>query len=200
MGNKAKNGMDCTKLKFTLLISRDFAVFFLGLNVLVILCSLILWGADRQRERDILFTKYLHWSHPPHLLIDYVCGWLLFLFTVGLISILYFTAWFCGWLCCDPDPPTYDTYNYGFGGYYCYFCWFPTWDVSSHHHHQHLCGHCGAVGSCGDCNCKGNDGTALLVILVVIVILIILLGLIVLIGMTIVLGSRVVKQHAHVLY
>jgi uncharacterized membrane protein len=195
-----EGGFDWSKLKFAFLLSRDFLIFFAIINAVATLCSLFMWGVDRNRERDKFFTDVLHWS-PPHLFIDWVYGWALFFFVIGLLSIFLGIAKFCNCFvgCCD--TPTHSTYNYGWGGYYCYVCWIPDPAPTG--------GSCGTC-SCNDCNvghchgdCGGGDckdgAAALLVILIIIIIAIIVIGVVVAVFLGVTLGMRIVARHLHVL-
>ncbi|KAL6064679.1 CYSTM domain-containing protein [Balamuthia mandrillaris] len=180
----------CPKCYFAFLLSRDFLVFFLSINLFAFLCSLFLWGVDRDRARDKVFTEWLDWANPPPLFLDWLYGWLLFFFIVGILSIM---AAIMAWLdlcCCT--PPTYSTYNYGWGGYYCWVCYVPPSNGGSD------CD-CGGCSGCdGDCN--GNNDGSILIVLAVIVIIIIVVGLIVATVMGVMLGIRIVKRHWHVLH
>jgi len=200
-------GIDCSRYKFAFLVSRDFLILFTFLNAMTTLFSVLIWLIDGARARDDIYG-YLDLKPPPHLFTDWLSGWLLFFFILGLFGIFASIMKLCNCLCCsEPTRPTYDTYNYGFGGYYFYFCWVPyPMDYGHHSQHSSVYGCCGNCGSCncggGSLNCGGGDvkgGEGLIIVLIVIVILIIAIGLIVGVVLIIAFGVQVVQKHVHVL-
>jgi len=201
-------GMDCSTCKFAFLISRDFLIFLVLLNGLTTLFSVLVWLIDGERLRDKLY-EYVGVPEPPHLVTDWLAGWAVLLFFLGLFGIFASIMKLCNCLCCgEPTKPTYDSYNYGFGGYYFYMCWMPyPIDYGGHYHHHGWYGGCGNCGNC-NCNCHGGNcssgdvkggGDGLIVLLLVVVLLIIIIGLVVGIFLIILFGMRVVGKHIHVL-
>jgi len=205
---------NCSTYKFAFYVSRDFIIFFILVNIITTLLSVIIWGIDRDRERDKIFYE-VKLSTPPSLFVDWLYGWAALFFLLGIFGILYALAKFCGCLknCCN-QPPTHNTYYYGCDYYYCFLCYYPT-PVNSG---GTSCGDCSNCGNCGNTNCDGCSGgncgncgggggggdggdalAILLIIFLVIVIIIILIGVAVAIILLIMLGIRTVSRHLHYL-
>lgn len=195
-----KKGRALAEAKFAFLIIRDFTIALLINQVLVLLCSVFIWGIQLTDPTPFVDAG---WDHPPVWFVAYIYGWLFFFFMLGCFGLVSGVLWLCG--CCDGSlcgrrgATTYDTYNYGWTGYYFWFFYFPS--PSTHYHHNHH--HIGGLSStdCSGCDCKGNSdvGDGLLYVLIALVVLIIILGIVFALVLTVLIAYFIVTRHWRVL-
>jgi hypothetical protein len=160
------------RFKIASLITLDLTIIFVVWQVLVFICTGIVYLCDWHRARD---------KHAPEwaskFLIDYVCGLLLFFFLMGLAAIVVGVLkafLMCIRATCEDSKVmenyTYDTYPYhrSVAWEYLWLWYWPIW-FDPYPHHCSICDCCllplyccSGAGDCArGCNCSGVDCSGL---------------------------------------
>jgi len=108
MEYRGEDGKTCALIQMVSWITLDFVIFILAINFLSTLCSLFVFAVDHGRARDQLFPEWLGVSAPPHLVVDWLFGWLLFFFLLGLLGLIITCCSFC---CRSSGSPTDISYR-----------------------------------------------------------------------------------------
>jgi len=187
-------------IKFALRVCRDFFGAMLVMQAIIWLFTLICWACDGSNTLRGLFPKT--WSDVG---VYYIWG----LFVFSMLAAMYGAMYLLYRCTCGANYSgpvyTYYSYPYGFGPYYMWW-YYPTGYSCAPMCHGNCNSSCGGSGCgggncgsghCGNCGGGGgggnNDGIAILGI--IIMVLAITIGIIVMV----VIGTIILRRHAHIL-
>jgi hypothetical protein len=188
--------------KFAFLVARDITAIIIVIHAFIFFFGGLFLLADPEHQiaenyPNVHLVKHEWSKSTQNFVVMYEFGSLFLLFLTGLFGI-----WAsCHYLCYKDtrlEEPRYP-YNSVCGDFL-----FIYWIYPNYYYGCCSCdchgGNCAGFGGGGNCNCNGNNGGEAIVIIVVIVVaLVILFGLVVGTIFMVVLITKIVHRHMHIL-